>query len=307
MFTHSTSLIIPTRNRKKSLHNTLNQLKKNNIKFQEILIIDSSENIDDKFVKKISYNSSVKFYKSAPSTSLQRNLGLKLRNKKNKYVMFLDDDIKFYKNSFYFINQSIFKTKNNNNISGYGFNLISNIKKTRLDTLKKKKISNFLNLYSPIPGVVTKSGWHTIIHNLKKDIFAEWFSTQAVVYKSKFIKKNKFNENFSIYSYLEDLDFALKINNNKKKKILVVSSAKYKHLKEIERYNYSFGVSEIFNRYNVVYDHSFSISFFFLGAVIKSLITFFNVVINFRYLPRSLGNIVGIIKSLHTYLLSNLK
>lgn len=97
MFTKYTSLIIPTRNRNRFLFKTLNQLKKYNVKFKEILVIDSSDKFDKLFKQKICNKFSVKFYRSRPSTSLQRNLGLKLRNKKNQFVMFLDDDIFFLK------------------------------------------------------------------------------------------------------------------------------------------------------------------------------------------------------------------
>jgi glycosyltransferase involved in cell wall biosynthesis len=96
MFTKHTSLVIPTRNRNNFLLKTLNQLKNFKIKFKEILVIDSSDKFDKLFFKEICNKFSVKFYRSKPSTSMQRNIGLKLRNKKSKFVMFLDDDIIFY-------------------------------------------------------------------------------------------------------------------------------------------------------------------------------------------------------------------
>ena len=129
MFTKYTSLVIPTRNRNNLLLKTLNQLKNFNVKFKEILVIDSSDKFNNFFVKKISKKYSVKFYRSKPSTSLQRNIGLKLRNKKSQFVMFLDDDIIFFKNSFYEMNRTVNLYKKDNSISGFGFNLITNKKK----------------------------------------------------------------------------------------------------------------------------------------------------------------------------------
>jgi glycosyltransferase involved in cell wall biosynthesis len=98
MFTNNTSLIIPTRNRVQYITNLLNQIKVLKLNFQEILVIDSSDKFDKSFFKEICKKFSVKFYRSKPSTSLQRNIGLKLRNKKSQFVMFLDADLSIKKN-----------------------------------------------------------------------------------------------------------------------------------------------------------------------------------------------------------------
>ena len=272
MFTKYTSLIIPTRNRNRFLFKTLNQLKKYNVKFKEILVIDSSDKFDKLFKEKICNKFSVKFYRSRPSTSLQRNLGLKLRNKKNQFVMFLDDDIFFFKNSFFNMSKTVDLYANDNRISGFGFNLIVNKKNFFLDVIKHSCLVKLINLYSNKPGVVTKSGWHTIVCNIKSDVLSEWFSTQAVIYKSKFIKNINFNENLGIYSYLEDLDFSLKVNK-KKKKILVNYSSRYKHPNDIKRHDINFGIVEIFNRLIIVKSHNLSLISFFFGSFVRFLLS----------------------------------
>ena len=94
------SIVIPTRNRPKFLKKTLNNLSKNNFFFNEIIIVDSSDNrfsfkkSDFPKIKK-----KIKFYKSMPSISLQRNLGLKKVNSNSNYIMFLDDDVYFRKDA----------------------------------------------------------------------------------------------------------------------------------------------------------------------------------------------------------------
>ena len=297
MFTKYTSLVIPTRNRSNSLLKTLNQLKKFNIKFKEILVIDSSDKFDKFFFKKICKKYSVKFYRSEPSTSLQRNIGLKLRNKKSQFVMFLDDDIIFFKNSFFAMNKTLNLYAKDNSISGFGFNLITNKKKTFIDSIKSSYIIKLIHLYSDKPGVVTKSGWHTIVSNIKSNVLAEWFSTQAVIYKSKFITNINFNENFGNYSYLEDLDFPLKVNKNEKK-ILVNHTSRYKHPNDIKRNNINFGIIEIFNRFIIVKSHKFNLSLFFLGSFVRFLLSLLNIFKGeFSSFFRACGNIAGIIKS----------
>jgi glycosyltransferase involved in cell wall biosynthesis len=306
MFTKYTSLVIPTRNRNNLLLKTLNQLKNFNVKFKEILVIDSSDKYDNFFVKKISKKYLVKFYRSKPSTSLQRNIGLKLRNKKSQFVMFLDDDIIFFKNSFSEMNKTVNLYKKNNSISGFGFNLITNKKKTFLDLIKSSYIIKLINLYSDRPGVVTKSGWHTIVSNIQSNVLADWFSTQAVIYKSEFITNINFNVNFGKYSYLEVLDFSLNVNEKKKKKILVNYSSRYRHPNEIKRNNINFGIIEIFNRFIIVKNHKFSLIYFFLGSFVRFLLSLLNIFKGeFNSFFRACGNIAGIAKSFY-YMLFNI-
>ena len=101
MFTSKTGLIIPTRNRPKELYSTLDFLSKKKIKFFKTVIIDSSDKNLKKEIIKICNKFRVKLYFSNPSTSKQRNIGLKkLIKNKLEFIMFLDDDLKFYKNSF---------------------------------------------------------------------------------------------------------------------------------------------------------------------------------------------------------------
>ena len=283
MFTKYTSLVIPTRNRNNFLLKTLNQFKNYNIKFKEILVIDSSDKFDNFFFKKVRKKYSVKVYRSKPSTSLQRNIGLKLRNKKTKFVMFLDDDIIFFKNSFSEMNKAVNLYKKDNSISGFGFNLIVNKKKTFLDLIKSSYIIKLANLYSDKPGVVTKSGWHTIVSNIKSNVLAEWFSTQAVIYKSKFITNINFNENFVNYS------------------------SRYKHPNDIKRNNINFGIIEIFNRFIIVKNHNLNLISFFLGSFVRfalSVLIFFKGEFNSFF--RACGNIVGIFKCFF-YILLNIK
>ena len=77
------SIVIPTKDRERLLFKSLKFLNKNFFFFNEVIIVDSSIK---KLNKKILYKSykklNIQYYTSKPSTSLQRNLGL--RNVKKK-------------------------------------------------------------------------------------------------------------------------------------------------------------------------------------------------------------------------------
>jgi glycosyltransferase involved in cell wall biosynthesis len=99
-FTENTTLIIPTRNRPLQILSLLKQIKLFKVKFFEILVIDSSDLENKKFLKKEIRKFEICIYDTPPSTSFQRNFGLTKKSKKTEFVMFLDDDIVLFNNSF---------------------------------------------------------------------------------------------------------------------------------------------------------------------------------------------------------------
>ena len=222
MFTRKTSLIIPTRNRHKHLIKLLKFLNKNKIHFKEILIIDSSDkNSFKKITNYCSKYKKIKIIKSVPSTSLQRNIGLKRSSIKSKYILFLDDDIIFYKMAFSEMDKYI-KNNKQNNITGFAFNLTSKNDRKFFKLIKEIFLFEKIGFYSSKPGKVLENGWHTQIENLKKNTFVEWIYSGAILYVRDKIKKRKFEIKFGKYGYLEDLDFSYGLTR-KGQKILVVS------------------------------------------------------------------------------------
>jgi glycosyltransferase involved in cell wall biosynthesis len=297
MFTNKTSLIIPTRNRPHFIKRLLNQLLLLNLTFQEILIVDSSDQKNSYLVKNICKKYKSKYFHTKPSISYQRNFGLN-KKKNNIFFMFLDDDIIFYKDSFKKMNEFIFKHRSNDDICAFGFNMINQQNYNILDYFKKNKLAEFLNIYSKFPGRVMQSGWHTKIENLKKDYIVEWIYSAATVYKSKQVGNTRFSDLLGVYSYLEDLDFSLSLIK-KNMKLTVAHQAKFKHPNTIERNCYEFGVLEITNRYNIVKKYQLNIFYFYFGTFLKFLISFSGIFKgNINNLKRSFGNITAIFKCL---------
>jgi hypothetical protein len=120
--------------------------------------------------------------------------------------MFLDDDLKFYFNALKIMKNYI--KKMTPEIIGIGFNPIVKESNNILEKIKNSSIFYKLGIYDSRPGVITPSGWHTKIQNIKKNIYVEWLPTKACIYKIKKIKKLKFEITLGKYSYLEDLIFS---------------------------------------------------------------------------------------------------
>lgn len=297
MFTSKTGLIIPTRNRPKELYSTLDFLYKKKIKFFKTIIIDSSDKNLKIEIIKICNKFGVKLYFSNPSTSKQRNIGLKkLIKNKLEFIMFLDDDLKFYKNSFNIMNLHIKKYKSKYN--GFSFSNINLQKKSLLEKVKSSSFIEKIGLYSSDKGKVLNNGWQTKIYNLKRNLQSQWLPTACVIFKKNFLVGKNFDESFGTYSYLEDLDFSLQINPQRKRIFLVVANAKFVHLKEIIRTSFIFGFFELHNRYKIVKKFNFNkISFFFM-AFCKIIITTLSIFISYKNMFKLFGNIVGIIACL---------
>jgi glycosyltransferase involved in cell wall biosynthesis len=289
----SLSIIIPTKDREKLLLKSLNYLNKNFFLFNEVIIVDSSSKKIDERILKTSYKKmNIKYLTSQPSTSIQRNLGLKNVKKKNKLIMFLDDDIKFnndaFKKMYSFINNM------SDNIVGVGFNSIAPVryKKKLLERIKNSSFFSRLGLYHSRPGVVTTSGWQTKILNIKKDIKVEWLPTQACIYKKNKIRSLKFSNQLGAYAYLEDLLFSHQIS--KRGYLVVHCEAKYKDTLTVERNHFWFGIKEVRNRIVFIKQNKLPIKTFVLGYIFFISKNFLEIFLNLKKIMRFFGNIVGI-------------
>ena len=287
------SVVIPTRNRYQKLIKTINYLSKNSFFFREIIIVDSSDKKakDVKRLKNKYKNLKIKIFQSKPSISLQRNIGLNKVRKNTNYVMFLDDDVKFEKKSLKIMRNFL---NNNTKYSGIGFNLIIRDTNQVLEKFKRSKIFQLLGVYDYSKGVVTISGWHTKATNLKKDTVVEWLPTQAVIYKYNIISKKRFNLDYGIYSYLEDLDFSYSIKNN----LIIHSKAKYSSNNIVKRNKLKFGEKEIINRFIFVKKFRLSNIKFGIGTILLIFRNFFVIVFEINNILRVLGNIKGIFRLL---------
>ena len=292
MFVKKTSLIIPTKERISNLISLFHSIKNISNKFNEILIIDSSKKeTNRKLIKIFSKYKNVKIIRSTPSTSKQRNVGINKYNKKNNFLMFCDDDILFHKNSLKNMDKFINKYPN---FVGYGFNLIERENKF-FKNIKKSKIFKYLGYYDSRPGIVCDNGWHTKISNIDKDCRTMWLSTQACIYRTKYIKKNKlFDINLGNYSYLEDLFFSFAIG---KLGIMGLSKkSKYKHPNNIERANIEFGTQEVINRYKFVKKNNLNLLKFYITICLKLILVLSKVLfLRIHFIPKLIGNLIGIV------------
>lgn len=86
------SVVIPTRERKKSLMRLLISLKNQPYPLNEIIIVDSSQScLEPSVLDAIGLNGIIRYYHTTPSVTAQRNLGIKAAS--SDYVFLCDDDM----------------------------------------------------------------------------------------------------------------------------------------------------------------------------------------------------------------------
>ena len=112
MFTKKTTLIIPTKDRSSKIIKLLKKIINLKINFNEIIVVDSSNQKHKNNITKFLKTKKIKFISTYPSTTHQRNIGLKRRRKDSEFILFLDDDIRISIKSFKEMNNAIIKYKN---------------------------------------------------------------------------------------------------------------------------------------------------------------------------------------------------
>ena len=295
MFTHKTTLIIPTRNRSSKLIKLIKDIVKLKIIFNEIIVVDSSDSHHKKKIIPFLTKKKIKLINTFPSTTHQRNVGLKVRKKNSKYILFLDDDIIINKKAFIEMNNGINKYSKINKICSFAFNLQTNKKKFKFERIKKSKLVKLLGLYSEKPGKVMKSGWHTKISNLSKDTFVQWIYSGATLFRTNIIKKMKFKNLNKGFNYLEDLHFSFNLTK-KKFKHLVIAKATVSNPNLVSRNDLNFGFIEILNRYKFVETYRLNKINFYITAFIRMLYLITNILhLKTSWILRFFGNLKGII------------
>jgi GT2 family glycosyltransferase len=167
--------------------------------------------------------------------------------------------------------------------------------------VKSLRLVSRLGLYDSRGGLVTRSGFQTVIGIVPATRYVQWLPSGAVVYLRHILQQYSFDEWLRGYSYLEDLDFSYRIG--KKYKLAVVANAHFHHYPSASGRidQYVFGKREVANRLRFVSKHrEFSPALCYLGLVVRALLSLFQGITRFEagLFRRAWGNLVGLFSSL---------
>lgn len=246
------ALVIATCDRPSELRRLVDSLSGQTRPPYQVVVVDSGSAPIEDSVRNAPF---AKFdYVTSPvrSASRQRNQGIAAVEASVDLIGFADDDVVFAKDAFEAMER--YWDRSTADLGGAAFNML-NHPLLSFRALKGSVLSAALGLYSPRPGAVIPSGFHTLIGKVASDRFVEWLPTGAVLWRRGIFDAYRFDEWFGGYSYLEDLDFSYRIG--KSFRLAVVADAGYYHYpaREGRGSGIVFGRREVLNRIHFVKKH----------------------------------------------------
>lgn len=288
------AFIIPTKDRPEDIRRMLMSLQQQSRCPDQVIIMDAGEKPLEGIVDEYPGLSLVhKVWEGMASASAQRNGGIELLERDMDLVCFFDDDQVLYPDALEKMLE--FWDKADRSVGGAVFYDTDNMKPRPGFSIKRSWLFMALGIYAA-PGKVARSGWQSMYGDLKETIWVEWMTSGASVVRANLLKEFRFDEFFTGYSYLEDVDFSYSIS--RRYKLAAVAESKYDHHKSpAGRVNsFEFGKAETRNRLYLVRKHGLSLFSFSLATIGRWLMTMLGGLIPGRQklLLRGIGNIVGL-------------
>lgn len=183
------------------------------------------------------------------SATRQRNIGIAAVGPDIGLIGFLDDDTVLEENAVAEIVR--FFDEFGPELGGAAFNM-ANHPPLDFAGLKRTALTEFLGLYARRNGAVTRSGFQTMIGPVEATVWTDWLPSGASVWRREIFRGHLFDEWYSGYSYLEDVDFSYRVG--RAYRLAVVASARYRHLPASggRGDGYAFGLREALNRVHFV-------------------------------------------------------
>ena len=185
----NSTVIIATKDRYEDIVNLLKSIAQQSLLPNEVIIVDSSEHTE-KHEEFIAYRGNTPLNLNYIRTdkrglTVQRNIGINNISKQSDVVFFFDDDLLLEQGYIENI-MEVYQSDKNNDIGGVGGYLLQDG-----------------TVHSPIPVKIEKQEACTLYGcNMS--------------YKLSAIKNERFDENLSLYAWMEDWDFSYRVATNYK-------------------------------------------------------------------------------------------
>jgi len=287
---HTISLVIATKDRPDDLRRLFASLRLQTVPPDEILLVDSSSEPIERTLADFPELVIHYIRHWPPSASAQRNAGIRACNPASTLIGFADDDTTFEQTAFE--RMLVFWNYADLDVLGAAFNIRNYPARTR-SLLKHGKLTEWLGLYSPKVGSVSRSGWQTVTGEVERTHFVDWLPSGAVLFRREVVSANLFDETLGGYSYLEDLDLSFTIS--RKGRLAVVADAGYSHFSSRggRVSARTFGRVEVRNRLHFVRKNRLSVGRCYVGLGIRLAISLWSGLVHrdIQCLHRALGNL----------------
>jgi glycosyltransferase involved in cell wall biosynthesis len=285
--------IVATKDRPDDLRKMLRSLAGQSVRPDGVIIVDGSDEPVEAVVAEFAAVLPLNYIRHRPpSASAQRNAGIRALPPEADLAGFLDDDAALEPGALE--RMMAFWETAPADLGGAAFNMVNHPEQA-LSWIKRWPLVKALGIYSGEPGRVTASGWQTMIGEVNQTISVDWLPSTAVIWRAEILKTCHFDEFFTGYSYLEDLDFSFSIRRCWR--LAVVADARYGHYPSPVRHvrQYGFGKTEVRNRLYFVTQHGLSYTKCWLGLVLRAGMTLCDGAVHFDRgaLSRVFGNCTG--------------
>lgn len=288
------SIVVATKDRADDLRRFLESLRRQAAPPDEIVVVDASQEPVEPVVREFPDLAIRHLRHWPPSASAQRNAGIRACDPASTLIGFADDDTTFEPDAFKHM-RAFWETAEPD-VLGAAFN-IRNSPSRGSSFLKHSRLADQLGLYSPRPGSVSRSGWHTVSGEIAKTQFVDWVPSGASLFRREVFGAIAFDEAFESYSYLEDLDLSYTVS--RLGRLAIAADAGFFHFPSpggrvsARR----FGRFEVRNRLYFVRKHGLSVGLCYLGLAIRLAMSVCGGVIrrDLGLLARALGNVEELI------------
>ena len=290
-FKNKIALIIPTRNRPELLIKLLNTIKLQEVKPDQVIIVDGSDTPVKPQIEPLAFEGLTCVYVYPPSLTTQRNQGILHLNREITLAGYLDDDIELKPDA---IKEMLAFWENSpEDMAGAAFNIVNNPPRNPLT----KAFTRFFTITGKIPGKVLSSGFCTVEVPLTKDVESEWLCGGATIWRRSILENYKYDEWYKGWAYHEDAEFSYRVS--KKYRMIVLHKAKVDH--NPPQYNKSksknLGKMAVINRYYFVKKNpELSIPLFYWATIGEIFLNSLSSVTDRDRagIERALGNLEGL-------------
>jgi GT2 family glycosyltransferase len=295
---HALAFVVATKDRPEELRRLLASLDGQSHKPDQVIVVDGGDRLTRDVVGEFPRLRTAYVRSIPPSAARQRNEGLDAVAREISLIGFLDDDVVLEPDAI----ESMldFWRDAPEKLGGASFNMANHPAPVAAG-LKSLFVIRRAGFYAGEPGSVSTSGFQTMIGFLAESRRVAWLPSGAVVWRRCVLDEVRFDEWFSGYSYLEDLDFSYRVG--KFFDLAVAPKALYRHYPAPlgRGSGRVFGTREVLNRIYFVRKYpELSLWRCYLTLMLRMLMSLSSGISGLRKndLERVWGNIMGLISSL---------
>lgn len=247
MSKHQLALIIPTKDRPALLGRLLQSLARQPRHPTQVIIVDGGTvGLESRLANFSSLP--IHYIKmQPPSLTRQKNRGQRALQPQVSLVGFLDDDLELEEGALEAMRA--FWDKADPGVGGAGF-LIQPEPPLRGMWLKR-----LFELDAPGQGRLLRSSYNTPLRATPQACPVQWLPGGASIWRREVVEVFRFDEWLTGYSYLEDIDFSIRVNRHYQLMLVPTARARHESAPWTARQHFRFGIWQIHHRLYLTQKH----------------------------------------------------